>query len=539
MIEHFPKKFKAKNIQKNLIEKIDNAFKKKKYVIVSAPTGTGKSFLSATLANSSSNATEIFKNSVNSYEAYAQNENGKYESEEELSKEPPFGAFVLTITKSLQDQYSSLFEEDCKVFKGKSNYMCNLDQQSDVEIAPCLMLSKIKEDCWRKNFCSYYNARNEALTYNFSALNYKIFFTLPNHLKRKEYLICDEASELENEIVKNFTLSIDFDKIRKYEIPIERLNSDDFYKAIKWVENSDDIISKHLDELKNALSKKKNNISDKEKAEYLYVKNLSNNFSNILKYRDDASWIVDRQKNIVNFIPLRVDILSKNIFEHSEKVLLMSATIVDHVKFAKNLGIEEYEYIEADSSFESNKSPIYISTKHKLNYTNLNEKLPLIAEQIKQICKMHENVKGIIHTHTMNIANLLKKYLGENDRFLFRDKESTNDMILSEHFESSNPTVLVSPSLTYGIDLKDEMGRFCIVVKLPYLPLSDKRIKKIFENDKIWYNNAMLNGLVQMCGRCTRSENDFSDTYILDGNIEQIVLKNKDKLPKYFLDRFK
>jgi len=49
----------------------------------------------------------------------------------------------------------------------------------------------------------------------------------------------------------------------------------------------------------------------------------------------------------------------------------------------------------------------------------------------------------------------------------------------------------------------------------------------------------MLNGLVQMCGRCTRSEEDFSDTYILDGNIEQIVLINKHKLPKYFLERFK
>lgn len=539
MIQHFPENFKPKEIQKSIISKIEKAFKRHKFVIVSAPTGTGKSFLSATLANSSREATEEFKKSIDSYEAYSQNENGEYNNQDELFKEPPFGSFVLTITKNLQDQYSTLFESGCKVFKGKVNYMCNLDQQSDVEIAPCLMLPRVKEDCWKKNLCSYYNARNEALKNKFSALNYKIFFTLPDHLKRKEYIICDEASELENEIVKNFTLTIDFDKVKKYEIPIEKLNSDDFYKAIKWAESSDETISKYLEELKSSLSKKKNNVSDKEKAQYLYVKNLSNSFSNILKYRDDASWIVDRQKNIVNFVPLKVDILSKNIFDYSEKVLLMSATIVDHVKFAKNLGIEEYEYIEADSTFESKKSPIYISTKHKLNYTNLNEKIPLIAEQIKQICNAHGNVKGIIHTHTMNIANLLKKYLGENDRFLFRDKESTNDMILTEHFESENPTVLVSPSLSYGIDLKDEMGRFCIVVKLPYLPLSDKRIKKIFDQDKIWYNNSMLNGLVQMCGRCTRSESDFSDTYILDGNIEQIVLRNKDKLPKYFLDRFK
>jgi Rad3-related DNA helicase len=64
-----------------------------------------------------------------------------------------------------------------------------------------------------------------------------------------------------------------------------------------------------------------------------------------------------------------------------------------------------------------------------------------------------------------------------------------------------------------------------------------KRIKKLFDYDKIWYINAMLNNLVQMCGRCTRSEDDFSETYILDGNIVDILLRNSKKLPKYFIER--
>ena len=89
------------------------------------------------------------------------------------------------------------------------------------------------------------------------------------------------------------------------------------------------------------------------------------------------------------------------------------------------------------------------------------------------------------------------------------------------------------------MDLKGDLGRFCIVVKLPYLPFSDKRINRIFKEDSVWYTNAMLNNLVQMCGRCTRDESDFSDTYILDGNIEQVIMRNNKKLPKYFLERFK
>ena len=535
MNSYFPSAYTPKKFQSDLIAKVEKAFQKNKFVIVSAPTGTGKSFLSATLANSSDAPTEKFKDLINSYEAFYQDSNGNYIKKDECMDEPPSGSFVLTITKALQDQYVNLFE-DCKIFKGKTNYICDVDNVSDIEVAPCLMTPRLKEDCWRKNRCPYYSARNNALTEKFTALNYKLFLTLPDHVKRKHYIICDEASELENEIVQNFTLSIDFDKVKRYNLPITRLDTDDFHKAIKWVESNQESIYSHIENMVNSFTDQKRSISERERIEYLYAKNLYSNFLKISTYKDDASWIINMEKNVVNFVPLKVDTLSKNIFNFGEKILLMSATIIDPKKYAESLGITDYEYIEAESHFDPEKSPIYVSTKHKLNYKNLNEKLPLVAKQIKEICDHHKNVKGIIHTHTMYIANQLQEYL-DDERFLFRGKDMTNDMILLEHAESDKPTVLVSPSLSFGVDLKDDLGRFCIVVKMPYLPLSDKRIKKIFDSDKIWYTNAMLNGLVQMCGRCTRSEDDFSETYILDGNISDILERNSRKLPKYFMER--
>jgi Rad3-related DNA helicase len=536
MISHFPSGYTPKPFQSELIKKIEDAFKRKKFVIVSAPTGTGKSFLSATLSNASNPPTQKFKDLVNSYEAFYQDSNGAYIKQDECLEEPPFGAFVLTITKALQDQYVGLFE-DSSIFKGKTNYVCDVDGVSDVEVAPCLMTPRLKDDCWRKNRCPYYVARNHALTNRFTTLNYKLFFTLPDHVKHKEYIICDEASELENEIVQNFTLSIDFDKVKKYNIPIPQLNSENVYEAIRWVEDNQGHVQIHLEDMVNSFTNSKRSISERERIEYLYTKNLYNNFVKISTYKDEASWVVDKQDKVLNFVPLKVDTLSQNIFRFSEKVLLMSATIIDPKKYASVLGIKDYEYIEAESHFDPDKSPIFVSTEHKLNYKNLPQKLPLLAKQIKEICDHHKNVKGIIHTHTMYIADELKRYLGNDDRFLFRGKEATNDMLLKEHAESDKPTVLVSPSLSFGVDLKDDLGRFCIVVKMPYLPLSDKRIKKIFDSDKVWYINAMLNGLVQMCGRCTRSEDDFSETYILDGNIQDILDRNSQKLPKYFTER--
>ena len=174
----------------------------------------------------------------------------------------------------------------------------------------------------------------------------------------------------------------------------------------------------------------------------------------------------------------------------------MSATIIDHKHFAKSLGITDYEYIEVDSTFDTEKSPIYISSKYKPSYNTLQSMLPGICEQIKQITNHHKSDKGIIHTHTNAITSFLKERLG-SDRYLYRDTNSTNEDILKIHSTVKDPTVLVSPSLVYGIDLKDDLARFQIIVKLPFLSLGSKRIKKLFELDKDWYENKMLNAVVQ------------------------------------------
>ena len=151
---------------------------------------------------------------------------------------------------------------------------------------------------------------------------------------------------------------------------------------------------------------------------------------------------------------------------------------------------------------------------------------------------MHKGEKGIIHTHTNQITEELKKKVKDSDRFIFREIGKSNEAILSEHKErSEDDTILVSPSLDTGVSLDDELGRFQIIIKAPFLPLNSKRIKKIYDKNKNYYMMKMLNTLVQMCGRCTRSEKDHSVTYILDGNAVNSILINKKHLPKHFIER--
>lgn len=536
-LSHFPREYNPSNQQVKLIKGVERAFNNgRKFVICCAPTGTGKSFLAKTLSGLSSKPTQKFSDNIANYSAYKQDFAGNYINEVDCLAQPPFGTFALTITKSLQDQYLGLFP-DTDVLKGKSNYVCDVDPNFDVETAPCVLVSKIRDECWEKNRCPYYNARNTALLSKFAVLNYKMFLTLPGHVKRKNFIICDEASELEDELIKRFSAEIIYDKLKHYGIDCKVLATDSRDKTRAWIYELIFNISEQINTLINRANKKHRTLSQPEKIKMQYLKTVHNSLTTVDGLWKECEYIINKDTKKVTLTPLKAEKLSKFIFDYADNVLLMSATIIDHKNYAKTLGIKDYEYVEVESDFEPAKSPIYVSSKYKLNYKNLTNTLPHICDQIKIITEHHKTEKGIIHTHSNEITQFIKNKLHSDKRFLFRDEFSNNETILKEHYETPEPTILVSPSLAFGVDLKDNLARFQIIIKLPFPSLSCKRIKKLFDTDKEWYENKMLNSLVQACGRATRSKNDFSTTYILDGNAVNVFKRVKDKLPKAFIER--
>jgi Rad3-related DNA helicase len=537
LMSFFPDGYEPLQQQSEIIPRIERAFESgKKFVICCAPTGSGKSFLSKTLANSSSVSTAEYINSINSNQAFSMDQFGKYLDPDNCADMSSFGAIALTITKTLQDQYAMLFN-DSKVLKGKSNHVCAIDPKFTVDIAPCIFNSDLKHECQVANKCPYYNARNETLISQFGVLNYSMFLSLPDHVKKRDYLICDEASELEDELVKRFSRELNFKILKKMNISITSIPINNYTKFRSWLENFVGDLSEEVDTLRESLKKKKSNIALADRQKLSLFTNLHMSLKSTIDTWDDCEYILEKTNEAITLKPLRVDKLSQHIFKFGEKILLMSATIIDHKHFARTLGITDYEYIEVDSTFSPKKAPIFCTGKVKLNYKNLKTSLPYIAKQIKNLCDQHKDVKGVIHTHTMEITNYLRNNIND-PRFIFRGDGMTNEQILKQHLEDPSPTILVSPSLTYGVDLKDDLARFQILVKAAYMPLGDERIKRLFKEDGQWYVNKMLNNLIQACGRGVRSVDDYCVTYVLDGCIVDAVIQNKTRLPKYFLKRF-
>lgn len=534
-IESFPPGYRPSDTQAQALEEISEGFKKHKFVICCAPTGSGKSFIAKSIANASKDASKELQDLVKSYKAY-EKQNGEYTYADDCKSQPRFGGAVLTSTKALQDQYERFFD-DSKTLKGKSNYVCKVDENYSVDVAPCVFIEKLKRDCWSCNKCLYYNARNEAIVGKFSVFNYTMFLCLPEHLTQRQYLICDEAAELEDELVKNFSVDLNTKALHSLLPKFSQLIETENLSIVKtYLNGLTPALYEKIKELEKKVSKEKKAKNLSEVSKLSLARSLHSQISNALENWNQCEYIAEKTKLGVVIAPLRVNKLSRFLFDSAEKVLLMSATIIDPANYAKSLGITDYTYVEMPSSFDAAKAPIIVSSKYRMNRKNWESLMPVFIKTIKEICERHKDDKGIIHTHNMEITNYLSARL--TGRFLSRENGVSNQEILEQHMATTNNTVLISPSMTHGIDLKDDLARFQIIVKAPYLPLNSKRIKKLFDLDPQWYANKMLTTVIQASGRGIRSKEDHCVTYILDGNIGAAIVDNAKALPKYFLQRF-
>ena len=519
----------------------------KKYVIARLPTGSGKSHVASAIARSSLAIDEQRKSLLESYEAFKKDKNGTSIHAETFDSKSTFGAFILTITRSLQNQYLDLFPGQLAL-KGQNNYNCDVDKNLTVDFAPCLFTPDLRQECFNSDRCPYYKSRKNSLISKDPVLNYRAFLNLPPFLQRRQYLICDEAKEIEKELVGQNSITLNYSQLMAEEIAFKKVISDDSDEAYAWLQDIFLQLKTQCNDLKHKLSLMNNKgsvlegIKFKTAQRFGKLNNLYNSVWDIVDNWHECEFLVEnKDSKSVTFVPYNIKPLAQKMFKAGDRIVLMSATISDPEEYAKSLGISknDYEVVDVESSFDSKKSPIYCSTKYSLSFKTLESNLPRVLDMVARICEEHKGEKGLIHTHTNQITEMVRKKLGKNKRFLFRETGTSNEDIISQHKNLiEEDTILVSPSLDTGVSLDGDLGRFQIIIKAPYLPLGSKRIKKIFDKNPRYYSMMMLDSIIQMSGRCTRSKDDHSVTYILDGAAVKAITSNKTHLPKYFLDRF-
>ena len=517
--------------QVQAIEAALEAFLKndKKFFILEAGTGVGKSAIGLTIAR-------ILNSQLSHSEEFGR------------------GSYFLTTQKVLQEQYENDFGRPngnmVSVYSSK-NYQCEFHKKNDCRTSQQMLRTEEKSSRFFKKCtsdCLYKREKKLFLDSPESVTNFPYFImesTYSGKITPRNFLVVDEAHNAESVLTKFVEISVSqyfCEKVVKSKWP-EKITPVAFYKWLRDVYNPK--LQKQILYFEQQLESMglKSKVQDLAAIALKYdmLKSHSNKLTLFLEDYSSENWVMEigetEKRGYVRVTYRAIDVskyAESYLFRMGRKVLLMSATILNAKGYAKSMGIAEddYDSISIASPFPVENRPIIHADIGSFSAKVIDLTLPRAKDAIKAILAEHKGEKGVIHCHTYKIANYLKKAL-RSKRILTHNSDN-RDEILHKHITSKDPTVLLTPSMTEGVDLKGDASRFQIIVKVPYPYLGDPIIRKRMNKNDKWYSMQTAMTIVQAYGRSVRSMDDNAITYILDSDWKRFYRDNKDVFPAGF-----
>lgn len=522
--KHFPFSEARKNQLETISEirqAIDNGYK---YIILEAGTGTGKSAIAATLALMSDSS------------------------------------YILTVTKQLQDQYIRDFSNlGFKLVKGRGNFKCRKYEEKGVDLNCDKGLCVIEgykceyslknhsaEEITEENTCTYFYQKYLAMIADVAIANYPYMFLELNYVddfSNRNLMICDEAHNIESMIMEQLTLEFEKKDLKEYldfdvtDEVLENLESGGYPDWIDFIVKIKEKYEKELEKIIDIPNRPELN----EKIVFMKRQIYDCRFCISYIGYDPKTWIFDYDEDLekIQFKPLKINNYAKStFFQYADVCIFMSATILDYRLFAHWLGIapDEVYAIRRKSPFDVKRNPIFTFDGFNMSHSHIEESAPQTVDTIKEILERHKNEKGIIHTVSGRCRDFLLKNV-DNDRLISHNTQN-RAKIIEKFKDSTEPLVLVSPSVNEGVDLPGDECRFQIIYKIPYPDLGNKQTAYRNRLDAKWYDYRTSLALVQTHGRGMRYDDDYCKTYFIDSRFINYVVD--DGVDNHFLpDTFK
>lgn len=535
ILQYWPFKNSApRKTQVDVLEWIEKLPAHIKYIIAEVPVGGGKSPIAL-------NASGFFAG-------------GKGNS------------IILTPQKVLQKQYEDSFSDDLIYsMYGASNYSCATKNTN------CEVGALIKPKCAN---CPCADSRKAAANTPNLVLNYRLglllFMAGSKIVQNKSLVVFDECHTLESQLTDFSSIYISERSCKKYGVLYKKpISIEEVWYFIDKVylprlqeyrfelqEDVDEIINKYQSIFGGGKSTAKPTKDEINKIREL--QELEPYINRLTAVKDmDVDLI--KEKYVLTYEPASYrlkqlfadEVFNEIVDPMAERILFMSSTILDYKSFCSDLGIDvdKAAFISMDSEFNVDNRPVYYMPVAKMSYGWDSEERKSDRDAMETaiqdiISGFHPSDSGVIHTGSFAVSKWLVKALDKKiSHKIFHHNSTEDDPIsrdatIEQFLACKEPAVLISPSVTEGLDLKDDLGRFSIICKVPYPFLGDAWIKRRMELSGKWYAKQAAIGIIQASGRVVRNNKDKGTTYILDSSFAMLKNMNKDLFPKWWLSSY-
>lgn len=467
-----------------------------KNVILKSPVGSGKSVIGAVVAESLIRLTDKSKQ-----------------------------GFLVTPTKYLTNQYKDTFQGYSNVCfaKGAGSYPCNLHTtKTRFHTADhCTVRNASLNGCPN---CEYATQERELLNKRIIVTN--DHFLSFNEKKTMNGIIgvFDEAHLLPDAFCEMNRYKMTMDMVKEIKTLCDKLSV--VYKNIML----DDLrqirgISNKIDE--HAREFVGNNYTVFNKMYYSKLSTLLQTKTLDILCKNIEHVVHNENKTEYSLV------LPKQAFNLGFKYNLFMSGTIDEKTFPLTLGLDPSETLYININYKwnkENKKVYYYKDNKNINKKLLDkpEELELLHRRIADIVVCYED-NGLIllpsYKMCEDLYNFLLNYDGVPHNLKVQSKDATAIDLVTELKDSKNMTLLISPSMYEGVDLKDDLCRFIIIPKIPYGYLGDFRVKSLLEDYPSVYANQALTTVIQGTGRGVRNEDDYCDIHILDSNFLKLDWK--------------
>ena len=511
VLECFPSS-SLRPYQKETVEHMVEAFSSgKKCVILTAPTGFGKSYVNAS-----------FTSVTRSFYATPQ---------------------LALIDQMLRDpSLRGRFVE----IKGRRNYSCYHASQRGVNVGRCVTEGY---DCKERfEVCPYWIQKARAIEAPSVLLSFAYLVAegqteghSESYLGTRTLLVLDEAHNIEEECLNHVSVNVTPFTIpsETYAKVLPQLREVKAEKQLgKLLETVEASLTAQLEQVRKIAETTGLSVmqaEDKERIErYLETYGL---------YRSSKSeWVWQIKGDQLFVQPLFArEFMKELIWKRAEHYIISSATILNPQEYVELIGL--HDLLENDeicilpqvpSTFPVDNRPVIDRTVGPLSRAGWEENMPKAVRAVEEILR-EERGNVAIHCHSYDHQKTLFDNLPEDLRLRLiihtrRDREER----LGEWMQSRGK-VFVSVAFNEGQDWKYDVCDAQILLKVPFPDLGDKRVKRRLDmGHQQWYNNQAMLEVIQAYGRAVRAEDDKARFYIVDGSFQRLVGKCWKFIPDWF-----